>query len=741
MSAQPINPALLGIMRVPDPAPAASATKSSSAPLNLLPAVPQILKDIPNWVAWKMAPSADGKLTKVPFIVGSNFQRKAKSSDSATWTDFNTAVASTELNHVQGIGFVVGGRAIEAGLIGVDIDGCRNPETGEITDWADEIVQQLVSYTEITPSETGVRVWLIGKLVGDEKMFKLDPSIGYGDKVQIEIYDSGRYFTVTGDPLFEEPADIESRDLTPTYQMIRGLAKKHPLSKTAATSDTLVAAATYEYESVLLEMIGPGITSKFDVLMRGQISSEKPFVISDGAGRLQYKGRSEADQSLCTLLAMQHGDDPDAIWNAYEDSALFRDKWEHREDDFRKGTIAKAIKSAEKIRAASAAKVAASSTASAALISVSNDTLAQALGFTGDMNVFDRQSAITQLAKTNHPLVAGVSLEAIPAMGYAPLEFKYPAVQGTEFDFVLGAADTNTEGWFPRGDPSLIGGPSGGNKTTLMLDLLDTQLKGQDYLGHKTFGLPYLVIGVDRGAKAQKRTAARMRYEMGSVPTRLLQPGLTGDAAVHGILREIEGLNPLPAVVFIEGCDLLLEDASKMHIVAPFLNALQKIAEHYHIAIVCSLGTPKMKKGEGYEATRDKIYGTVAWGRMTETILLLSFEDGDDTKPRRSLVVQLRNGPTEKYDMEMSGGRLVIRKQGVEEGEKVRKDMAWMETQGDWFTAADLAKVAGYSLRRAEQVTAELLTKRVLKTKQKKSGEVRVFKWNNRKGHADDRDE
>lgn len=324
---------------------------------------------------------------------------------------------------------------------------------------------------------------------------------------------------------------------------------------------------------------------------------------------------------------------------------------------------------------------------------------------------------------------------------YTPLEFKYPAVQGTEFDFVLGPANENTEGWFPRGDPSLIGGPSGGSKTTLMLDLLDTQLKGQDFLGHKTFGLPYLVIGVDRGAKAQKRTAARMRYEMGSVPTRLLQPGLTGDAAVRGILHEIEELNPLPAVVFIEGCDLLLEDASKMHIVAPFLNALQKIAEHYHIAIVCSLGTPKMKKGEGYEATRDKIYGTVAWGRMTETILLLSFEDGDDTKPRRSLVVQLRNGPTEKYDMEMSGGRLVPRKQESGEGEKVRRDMAWMETQGDWFTAADLAKVAGYTLRRAEQVTAELLTKRVVKTRKKVSGEVRVFQWNNRMGRADDRDE
>src|SRR5271155_4856989 len=139
---------------------------------NMLPDVPQILKDIPNWVAWKLV-TRKGEVTKPLFVVGSKFKKYASSTDSSTWTDFNTAVTHTEVNGVQGVGFVVGGQAVEKGLVGVDIDGCRNPETGEITEWADEIIQHLDSYTEVTPSKTGVRVWVIGKPIGDDKVFKL----------------------------------------------------------------------------------------------------------------------------------------------------------------------------------------------------------------------------------------------------------------------------------------------------------------------------------------------------------------------------------------------------------------------------------------------------------------------------------------------------------------------------------------------------------------------------------------
>jgi len=312
---------------------------------NMLPDVPQILKDIPNWVAWKLV-TRKGEVTKPLFVVGSKFKKYASSTDSSTWTDFNTAVTHTEVNGVQGVGFVVGGQAVEKGLVGVDIDGCRNPETGEITEWADEIIQHLDSYTEVTPSKTGVRVWVIGKPIGDDKVFKLDPSIGHGDKVQIEVYSDGRYFTVTGNSVYEDPGDVETRELASAYELFRGLKQKHPATaKTTATPTGRVAPPiATEHESVQVQKTGTAITDKLELLMHGEVSGDKPFIISDAGGSVEYPDRSAADMALCNLLALKYGDNPDAIWNDYTESAIVRDKWLDREKDFRKGAIAKAIK-------------------------------------------------------------------------------------------------------------------------------------------------------------------------------------------------------------------------------------------------------------------------------------------------------------------------------------------------------------------------------------------------------------
>ena len=112
-------------------------------------------------------------------------------------------------------------------------------------------------------------------------------------------------------------------------------------------------------------------------------------------------------------------------------------------------------------------------------------------------------------------------------------------------------------------------------------------------------------------------------------PTELI-PVCHGAVAIRGILERIEKQESLPAIVFLEGCDLLLENANAMEHVAPFLTALQKIAAHYHIAIIASVGSAKHKVGEGYVAKRDSVFGSVAWSRMTETIAVLEYLDGND---------------------------------------------------------------------------------------------------------------
>ena len=313
--------------------------------------VPEILTSMPNWVHWKLTPDANGAPGKVPYIAGTGFTRKASSTKSSTWTTFDEATKNITLDNTQGIGFVVHGDAVAAEIVGFDIDGCRNPDTGDITPWAEEIINLLDSYTEITPSQTGVRVWTKGKLTGKDHVFHLDPAVGFGDKVQIEIFDCARYFTVTGDAYYEGAVDVESRDLSKAYELCGQFAKRYPVKKSPELPVEVKVSESSKAEGAKVEQTGSVITTKLEVLMHGQITSEKPFVITDGFGNTikDYPSHSEADLGLCTELALKHGNNPDLIWEDYTHSSLVRDRWLKRENYFRAHTIATAITTAERI--------------------------------------------------------------------------------------------------------------------------------------------------------------------------------------------------------------------------------------------------------------------------------------------------------------------------------------------------------------------------------------------------------
>ena len=137
---------------------------------------------------------------KVPLIANrSGAVYAAKSTDETTWRSYEDAYNAWLENEwsFAGVGRVI--RATED-LVGVDLDKCLNPETGELTPWAAQIIWRLDSYAEISPSLTGVKVWLRA------------PSITRAHvKPGLEIYPRGRYFTVTGN-VFGGVKGIETRD-------------------------------------------------------------------------------------------------------------------------------------------------------------------------------------------------------------------------------------------------------------------------------------------------------------------------------------------------------------------------------------------------------------------------------------------------------------------------------------------------------------------------------------------------
>lgn len=239
-----------------------------------------------------------------------------------------------------------------------------------------------------------------------------------------------------------------------------------------------------------------------------------------------------------------------------------------------------------------------------------------------------------------------------------PLKFAKDPVADPDSEYVIAPANGQMDGWFPLGDISLIGGASGTGKTTWIFELLRSQLAGHPVLEHRTMKRPFHVLAYDRGKNAFNRTMRRLQLMVKDVPTTPL-PLAFGTNAVQNIVNEIEKITPTPQVIFLEGLDMLVEDANKKSIVSPFMKQLQEVAAHFHIALIGSLGAPKAKRGEDYAAKRDHLSGSEAWGRNCETVVVLEFTDDDDgTAPRRSLTILPRNAPAEKFTLEFQDGKL-----------------------------------------------------------------------------------
>jgi hypothetical protein len=162
--------------------------------------VPAALSAEKSWTLWHGEYRDNGKLHKEPRrLTGSN----GSSTDPSAWTTFVRAVAhASKHNDYYGIGFVF---APESEYGGVDLDACLDPKTGEIKPWAEEIISSANTYAEVSPSGTGV------KLVG---RFKLPPMSGHSKKLNgetgeaVEVYDRGRFFTVTGRQLPGTPNEV-----------------------------------------------------------------------------------------------------------------------------------------------------------------------------------------------------------------------------------------------------------------------------------------------------------------------------------------------------------------------------------------------------------------------------------------------------------------------------------------------------------------------------------------------------
>jgi putative DNA primase/helicase len=105
--------------------------------------IPEELQHHRSWVAWEFGTTDNEKVKKLP--VNPQDGWTAKTNDPETWGTYDEAERFSELHEldgIQGIGFVF---TKEDPLCGIDLDDCRNPETGEIEQWGRDILQDLNS--------------------------------------------------------------------------------------------------------------------------------------------------------------------------------------------------------------------------------------------------------------------------------------------------------------------------------------------------------------------------------------------------------------------------------------------------------------------------------------------------------------------------------------------------------------------------------------------------------------------
>ena len=145
--------------------------------------IPPELQQRPQWVVWCLE-TRGGRPTKAPWIAGAHRTRRASTSDPATWRPFEDATAAV---WADGVGYVFS--AVDP-FVGVDLDGCRDPATGALAPWARRVVSMFATYTEVSPSGTGVHVLARGHVPGPRHR-----------RGPVEMYDSRRYFTITGQRL------------------------------------------------------------------------------------------------------------------------------------------------------------------------------------------------------------------------------------------------------------------------------------------------------------------------------------------------------------------------------------------------------------------------------------------------------------------------------------------------------------------------------------------------------------
>jgi hypothetical protein len=288
--------------------------------------IPQELKDRRQWIVWKIIQKS-GRDVKVPFQPNGI---TARTDDPSTWYSFEECLEVVD--KYAGLGYV-----FSAGdpYCGIDFDSCFDLDKKEMSEWAKPWIVKLNSYSEVSPSGTGVKVWVKGKFpFGNGKNIKLrnQPSIK-GKTAGVEVYDHGRYFCVTGKRVSKvsenpEPRQNELEELYKYYFEVDAPGKEPDLEKSSSASvierarryiDRIPGAisgeaghnATFKTACVLIHGFNMGRAEAFVLISEWNKKCQPPWLEKELRHKIESADKQLGDRGY--LLKTKEAD-----WDSYQ---------------------------------------------------------------------------------------------------------------------------------------------------------------------------------------------------------------------------------------------------------------------------------------------------------------------------------------------------------------------------------------------------------------------------------------
>ncbi len=291
---------------------------------------PASIRDCHQWVAWKYV-ERDGKPTKAP--INPHTGLLASSTDSSTWGTFSQAMQACERNKsLAGVGFVF---SADDPYCGVDLDDSIDEATRELKPWAQQIVDRLNSYTEISPSGLGLKVFIRASKPGSRCRK------AYHDG-EVEIYDRDRFFTVTGNRIVSVPDEVNIRQesLDAVYAQVFGN------DEPGANGTPSTSRGPQPSDSGSVSLSDDQI---INLASRRRSSGAKFQSLWNGDWNSHFNSASEADSSVVFTLAY-YTKDAAQIDRIFRLSQLMREKWDqkHGNETYGQRTIANALKKVTK---------------------------------------------------------------------------------------------------------------------------------------------------------------------------------------------------------------------------------------------------------------------------------------------------------------------------------------------------------------------------------------------------------